>query len=356
MTWHSLHVHYHEDLDALICAGVRPLFAAVRDLVEGAYYVRHWRRGPQLRLNFHTAALDSVLPVVEEIVGGFLARRPSTAVLDPLALLAEHERLARLEADPGPLLPWRPDNSVHVEPYDDRTHVLGSPEAAALLVDFHVATTDLAFRATSGVRAGGSRLSVAFDLMIATAHALSGIGVAEGFVSFRSHAEGFLASHPGAAELRPRWDRHYATHAESLERRVASILSGRVPFVRDWVSVLEPIRVRAGKLIESGRLALDTPWLRDNYDPGIRLDPARSAFHRELDGERRRGRGSAQATWFLQYRVMLNYLYLFLTKLGVKPGERYLLCHLAASAVEGAFGVSAFDVITRPDFGTVSLS
>jgi hypothetical protein len=343
MTWRSVHVHYHGDLDALICDAVRPLFA-----VGGAYYVRHWRRGPHLRLNFR--AFDLVEPMVEEIVGGFLARRPSTTVLDPLALLAEHERLARLEADPGPLLPWCPDNSVHLEPYDDRTHVLGSPEAAGLLADFHVATTDLAFRATSSARAGGSRLGIAFDLMIATAHALSGVGVAEGFVSFRSHAEGFLASHPGAAELRPRWDRHYATHAESLERRVVSILGGQVPLVRDWVSVLEPIRARAGELIESGRLSLDTAWIRDNYAPGIRLDPARSAFHREVDGERRRGRGSAQATWFLQYRVMLNYLYLFLTKLGVRPGERYLLCHLAASAVEGAFGVSAFDVITRPDF------
>jgi Lantibiotic biosynthesis dehydratase C-term len=351
MTWRSVHVHYHGDMDALICEAVRPLFA-----VGDAYYVRHWRRGPHLRMNFRAGAFDLVEPMIGEVVDGFLVHSPSTTVLDPLALLAEHERLARLEADPGPLLPWRPDNSVHVEPYDDRTHVLGSPEAAGLLADFHVATTELAFRATSSVRAGGSRLGVAFDLMIATAHALSGIGVAEGFVSFRSHAEGFLASHPGAAELRPRWDRHYTAHAEALRRRVVNVVStvdslgGRVPFVRDWVSVLEPIRARAGELIESGRLTLDTPWVRDNYDPGLRLDPARSAFHRELDGERRRGRGFAQATWFLQYRVMLNYLYLFLTKLGVTPGERYLLCHLAASAVEEAFGVSAFDVITRPDF------
>src|SRR3954464_12961877 len=44
----------------------------------------------------------------------------------PVALLDQPRRLARLEADDGPLLPWYPNNSIHVAPYEARRDVLGS--------------------------------------------------------------------------------------------------------------------------------------------------------------------------------------------------------------------------------------
>jgi hypothetical protein len=40
---------------------------------------------------------------------------------------------------------------------------------------------------------------------------------------------------------------------------------------------------------------------------------------------------------------MLNLTYLMLTRLGISPAERFLLCHLAANAVEDQYGVSAID-------------
>jgi hypothetical protein len=50
---------------------------------------------------------------------------------------------------------------------------------------------------------------------------------------------------------------------------------------------------------------------------------------------------------FLRYRLMLNYTYLHLTRLGVPGLHRYLLCHLAANAVEEVYGVSALDLVLQ---------
>ena len=44
---------------------------------------------------------------------------------------------------------------------------------------------------------------------------------------------------------------------------------------------------------------------------------------------------------FRHYRLLLNLLYLQLTKLGMKPAERYLLGHLIANTVEDSYGVDA---------------
>jgi hypothetical protein len=354
--WRSLHVHRHDGrFTDLVLDAVRPLFGALPGRVR-AYHLPHWRQGPHLRLNMYAddATFATVVrPLVDELVGGWIATHPSTVDTDPAASLADHQRLARLEADSGPLLPWLPDNSVTEQPYDARTDVLGGPAAAHLLADMHVATTDLAFALTARLRRGGQLTGIAFDLLVATAHALSGLPLAEGFVSYRSHAEGFLASSPDGAALRSQWDLHRARHAATLRdrvRRTVDAVDTGSGYAADWVRMMTPIRARAGELIADHRLVLDTDWIREHYDPGIRLDTTRSAFHATLASQGRDGNVGARADWFQQYRVMLNYLYLFLTRVGLRPGERYLVCHLVAGAVEDAYGVSALDVIGRPTF------
>ena len=42
--------------------------------------------------------------------------------------------------------------------------------------------------------------------------------------------------------------------------------------------------------------------------------------------------------------LALNCTYLHLTRLGVQPVERLMLCHLAANAVEDAYGTGALSI------------
>jgi hypothetical protein len=260
-------------------------------------------------------------------------------------LLPTHERLAELEKEAGPLTPWHPDNSVRYEQYDDRVGVLGDV-TAGLLVDFYNSSNDLAFQVLDHVRSGGSRLGVAFDMMLATAHALSRNGLPTAGRSFRSHAEAFLNVTDAGRVLRPTWDRHYETTSGQLRDRVWTVVDAidggvdRPRFVTEWVELLRPIRDRAQTEAEDGNLRLTV-----GDDPAAPLGRfAASApltdlspFHRDVEAAGPSWRELAGSPWFTAYRIALNFTYLQLTRLGVTPTERFMLCHLAANAVDDAY-------------------
>jgi hypothetical protein len=354
MTWASVHVYYYdEDKDALVLDAVRPLFAEVGDHVTRAHFLRHWKRGPHLRLCFDTDpdVVRSVLrPAIDRIVGDHLARRPSTVRIDEADRERLHRRLAEAEDESGPLFPWHPDNSVQDAEPESRLHVLGTQESADLLADFHADTTPLIFAMTERIRAGrASRLGLAFDLMLTTAHSLSGVGLLAGFGSFRSHAEAFLCAWPEGRGLRPAWEEHYRGATDPLTSRVRHVVEtlesgpGPVPFVRDWVAALEPIRRRAERLIAADRLPLG---LGGRKVTGVRDLKQVSPYHRAVAADEYWTR-ELRSERFALYRTMLNYTYLYLTRLGVTPVQRFRLCHLAANAVEDVYGVSTMGTARR---------
>jgi Lantibiotic biosynthesis dehydratase C-term len=346
--WTSTHVHYHDDPIGLILDGVRPLFARVNAAVPEAYFVRHWRQGPHLRLSFRTSPqiYESVIgPAVAETIGEYLRAHPSSANLDPARLLHQHQRLAELEGERGPLVPWYPDNSIRRAGYDMRLPMLESPRAAEFIAGFHVDTNAPTFAALTRVRRREASLpGIAFDLMIATAHALVPDGITRGFVSFRSHAEAFLSFWPEGRGLRRPWDDHYAEYADRLRDRVRGVvdeLTGpREPAsdLRRWVEVLGA-RVRRGEELLAAGLTLG---LRPREAAIVARGS--SVFHDALESNP--GWAERQESLeFQRYRLALNLLYLNLTRLGLAPVQRFRLCHLAANAVEDAYGVSALDLV-----------
>jgi hypothetical protein len=353
--WHSIHVHYYDsDKDALVLRAVRPLFRRVADRVAAAYFTRHWRQGPHLRLHLRCdddTFATVVWPAARDIVGDFLARHPSTRRLDPDRELAAHQGLAALEGEAGPLLPWYPDNSVRVAPYDAREQALGGPDLAAFLADFHTATTGFAFRVIEEV-SGPGRVAVGFDLMIAAAHVLSGLELTRAFVSFRSHAEGFLCGEfPDSAGLRAAWDAHYAGNRAALVDRIGAVTaalaagSAALPYVHDWLTVVQPLRDRAARLAADGALSGGADAA------GEAMLGAVSPFHRTLFANPK-WPGTRSSPDFVTYRLMLSLTYLLMTRVGITPGERFLLCHLAANAVEDRYGISAVALVDAARRGT----
>src|SRR6185312_873811 len=79
-----------------------------------------------------------------------------------------------------------------------------------------------------------------------------------GFVSFRSHAEAFLAQQDPGGRLRAGFDEIYLRRADQLTARVNAVVgclasdTPEVPFVREWVELLDPFRVRGGPVIRRG--------------------------------------------------------------------------------------------------------
>ncbi|TLS42104.1 hypothetical protein FE633_32520 [Streptomyces montanus] len=354
MMWRTFCVtYYDEDRTGLLLEAVKPLVERISPHVSSVHHLLHWLRGPHVRINVDASpqVFEAVVrPAIDELVKGYLAKHPSTASVDTAAMVCRHERLAELEHEQGALTPLWPDNSVRETPYDRRLHVHGSPRAADLLADFYASTTPLAFDTVSRLRTNGGPLAgLAFDTMIASAHGLSGTGLRQGFVSFRSHADAFLSWWPEAEGLRQAWDRHYATHRDKLVRRVEALQTAidsdatEPVLVRRWLDTAGAVVRRGAELIAGGEMTMDPPWAHRSAqdDESVRAMLRKSPFH----SHPRPPGVEVDRIWFDGYRLALNYTYLHLTRLGLAPVERFLLCHLAANAAEDLYQVAATDVL-----------
>lgn len=357
--WHSAHVHYHEpDKDGLLLDAVRPLLDRLGTAVRGAYVLRHWRQGPHLRINLRTDPPtweSRVRPAIEQVVGGYLSDHPSTARLDIARVLAQHRLLAEQEREQGPLTPWPDDNTIVYRPYASREHVLGE-EGAALLADFYTATTGPLMDMLDHVRYGhDDKELLATSLMLAVAHTVLG-PITRSFVSYRSHAEGFIATCSAPAAVRAAFDRRYEERRDELTARLRAVISTLdpcggiraegatlepVPFAREWAALAERFAGRARPLIGRGLL------ITAGAPERLKALPVLSDFHQTMLSTHAYHERYLSTPEFLTYRLLLNYTYLHLTRLGMSPPERMRTCHLAANAVEDVYGVSASGMIEQ---------
>ncbi|GAB4190654.1 MAG: hypothetical protein OHK0022_03560 [Roseiflexaceae bacterium] len=358
--WHSARIYYYTEdhpTDLLLDA-VTPLLEQLRPAVPRALFLPHWLRGPHVRLRFHTdAALfeQVVKPALEQQIGAFLSARPSALELDPERMRPVYEHLAAEELEREQVLPLLPNNSIQYLPCDRRMHVLRDPELAAIMDDFLIEATAPALALLKTVRGGTSRLSLGFDLMVALAHGLTA-GVTSGFLSYRSHAEVFIEKWPHSEATRALFETRYRARAPQLAARLQSVVEavergdGRVAFVAEWVALMRRFAQRL-----AGLVARITPGAMP--PPHVDLPPEqaalinarveRSPFHAAINtGEWRRA-----ALWnssnFQIYRLLLNMQYIQLGRLGVRPFERYMLCHLVANTVEHVYGVSATTLLEQ---------
>jgi len=357
--WYSIHVHHHDEAaeSALVLDAVRPAFHAVRGLVSGAWFGRHWLRGPHLRLNFRTSEetwAARVRPTVVEVIGAYLGAHPSTARPDEAALAPVHERLAELEMEDGPRQPWPADNTVLEQPYDHRLAVLGSMRASELLAGFLSDTNDLAFQMYDHLRTGGALPTLALDLMWTTVSVAAipfdagGAPIERGFLSLRSHADAFLSRTQDPAAYRAMFDGRYRRQAGALDQRLRVVESALadgsddLPFILDWAEAVRRQQRTAHPLLVSGEVSLHGAGRAPRM-------PTRqvSEFHQLLQSDHGHADFLWNDHWFASFRLVVNYLYVHLNRLGLGPVDRGLLCHLAANTVEAVHGVSAVDSFRR---------
>ncbi|QMU70601.1 thiopeptide maturation pyridine synthase [Streptacidiphilus sp. P02-A3a] len=373
--WRAAHIAYFGDgTDQLLLDAVRPVIERCAGQVRSSYVLRHWRRGPHLRLVFQAEPAvftELVEPAVAEIIGGYLREHPSTGPApDETALLPMHRRLAEAEREPGPLSPFYPDNSITWAEHDRRIEVLGCPVGADELALFYDRTNGLLFQQLEAVAAGVPRETLALRLMLATAHMLcrhpEDASIRRGFVSFRSHAEGYLST--VGPQVRQAFDQRYTANSAVLTAQVRAVVAAfdhpaadTAPepggaqgaddaALRRWVAAIDPLGGRWTELYLAGEIP--EAEIPDDVENGIGDLLANSPMHEAIAGNVAYKQMMYRDPRFLRYRLMLNYTYLHLSRLGIPGLTRYLLCHLAASAVEEVYGVSALELV----LATVSAS
>jgi hypothetical protein len=354
-TWQNVAIYYYdENKDQLILDGIQPLFREIVPQVQRAFFVRHWLRGPHVRLCFLCPQQQfnaTVRPALEKQLGHYLQEKPSTTLLHEEKLRPAYQKLAILEHEAGPILPLYPDNSLQYIPYDRRLQVLKSDLLADFIERFYADANDLTFAMLEYIRQGQSRLLLCLDLMLTAAHTTAW-PVTTGFVSYRSHADNFIIRSPNPAAMRAFFDEKYRTHADELTSRLPQLLTAldekqdSFPFILPWSELLRRYWDEALPLIEAKKLEVTAPIPEDVLDERRRAAlHSHSLFHTRLFALGQNSELLA-STRFHSYRLMLNLLYLHLNRLGVRPVERFLLGHLAANTVEQVCGVSAVELVS----------
>ncbi|GGQ66799.1 thiopeptide-type bacteriocin biosynthesis protein [Couchioplanes azureus] len=177
--WTSVHIHYHEPLEALIRDGVRPLIAAAGGLLTDWFFVRHWQAGPHLRLRLCTppAAAPQVRELLERHVGGFLRARPSRKVVDPEEYRKVAASLVAVERGQDQVEPLRPDNSMHHVPYrPEVARYGGTPEAMRAVERHFTASSEVAAELLAAAPGSGRRTGQALAMMLVAAMVPAGAG------------------------------------------------------------------------------------------------------------------------------------------------------------------------------------
>jgi hypothetical protein len=176
-------------------------------------------------------------------------------------------------------------------------------------------------------------------------------GVPLGFLSYRSHAEAFLATSRDPKAAQDMMDAKYARAAATLERLVDDVLTqceGRGPLVsrpaQQWYEATHAAKPRLAELFRAGtELALRTEEPMDAGPDGKGL--SRSAFHRMVEGSDGLRDFLDRDPSFLATRLLTSLLYLSLGSIGIALAERYFLCYAVSRACESIFETDALTVL-----------
>ena len=343
--WVDLNMYrWDSDYRQVLLRAVEPLITKLRAKGMGVGYSTSWVQGPHVAVKI-AASTTHVEDVFHDDIDG--ARRalrclsPSTGI-DPENFRNVHERLALYEAVSGPLFPWLPDGHLSVE---SKKH--GHFAAVGQLTrSFNQSTLDLDLALVRDRVQGPRALSYAFDLITSVADQFADGSIYTGYVSLFSHKEAYLAP-PTMEEVRVAWDHKFEKSSDALVDRVKAI-SGRNPSTNarvamflvklsDALETANPQAVvrehdQASKSRSTLRQPQDVPWPESSFHASLRRNLTWQQDTRDSD-------------WFARYRLALNLTYLHLTKHGVTPHERFLLCHLVSRAVERASGVALYELL-----------
>lgn len=174
-------------------------------------------------------------------------------------------------------------------------------------------------------------------------------GVPLGFLSYRSHAEAFVASSRDPEGARKALDAQYARVAPDLERMVATVLAqceGRGPLVSAPAQLWYEA-VRAAKPVATGHFGTGSALVLTE-DPAEQDAHAldESSFHRIVSASDGLRDFLNRDPAFLAARLLTSLLYAGLHSAGISLAERYFLCYAVSRSCEVLFATDALTVLS----------
>jgi len=173
--WVSLHVHYGEDHDSLLCDGLSPLVDRLLDQrrIDSFFFIRYLERGPHIRLRLQPTQPEqgeAVRRCARDALLAYLERKPSRYSLRGIAGHAAVWRGGNPRATFPNMLP---DNRVVAARYEPEYERYGGPDGIEAAHRVFRASSDIALAVVRQTMSdASSRLGAALILMLSGALAL----------------------------------------------------------------------------------------------------------------------------------------------------------------------------------------
>lgn len=276
--WIAIHIFYASDSNPVLVECLRPLVRQLQrdSLIRRYFFIKYWMEGPHVRLRLLTTTPDyaeAVMAVAEPQITQFLKRRPALYEVDHESIrphykqmfIAEYGEAAWIQSygEEGQM-PFRPNNSHDVFPYEPEYGRYGGPEGVEL-AEWHFehssdVVLDLLGRANVHVRPVLLGLGAQLELPLLYTF----LETDERVVEFLGNYMQFWQDTFGedTSDRYPSFDRKYDRMATSLQDRVAQVrrivfegsLGGQTERERRWVEHIRELKLEVENLATAGKL------------------------------------------------------------------------------------------------------
>lgn len=358
--WYALRIAYFGERKPLVLGPVaQAIDIAKRKYgIRHIYFAPHWKFGPHINLVMKCDSniyVTQVLPELQGIIEAWIAQNPSSVVIDAADYEETSRKIGAFELDAGPYLPMLEDNTVESVPYV-RPRTILVPEVADSKELMHSECSGLVLALFALKDRDRDAFFLSLHAMLAATAQTFVAGVAEGYMSMRSHADYFFAVHDPKGELRAQFDGIDRKRGTDLDRVTLAAVEGRfsdtglpaefVEVLESWGSVLQGMASRSRRIVESNyeqlvsqgdafvdmanRMREDIP--ADFYER-VFSNPQVSEIGKAFMNTDA-GRKALVNADFLAYRINVNLFYTLLPVLEVAPIQKFLMCHLLSNSVE----------------------
>lgn len=346
--WNTLNLYYHgSDKNKVITNEITPIIEEMKEkkLIEGFYFIRHWVKGPHLRLNFKCGAQQfnqQVVPLISNKLNVFLKHQPSEDIKED-EIIAHYRELAKMEVITEDIVPFEKNNTLKISTYDTKS-LLG--EKGLLIKEEYCSKTyDLVIELLTRFQNHKSKLL--HDLIYIMLICITSVDdMRLTYLSFRSHSESMLNGFDKNKRLRDRFEQQYIKNQSFIKSIINNVHNKELndDFLVQWSTYLNQFYTCVKNLVEQGKLRPPLPedtehFYREYGLPKNWIVEEMSDFHNMLYS-RKAFDAAKDSTSFKSLRIMLNVLYITFGQVGLKPVERYYLCYLVANGVEDFFNTT----------------
>lgn len=351
--WQNIQIYYYDpNKDALLLDCIRPLIAELSQdqAVERCFFFRQWQGGSCLCFCVLADPLyfsQALAPLLLKKIAAYLHDHPSRYQVSEQQAQQQDERINSLRRDTVASIPLVPDNTVRLAAYTMAEH-FANTEMIRFLENYYAKTNELVFTIIEQTRENDSaRLNACFDQLVAFISSVSPLPLTSAYMSFRSHAEAYIAFEPEREDPEKRRQRLHDLFLQrekmiiqrfkylviSLQREPARLPS----WLHEIIALHKGYLQQALEDVQTGRLSFHETVAAGYSSELFRLGA--SQFHSEV-AHNPAVLAMQDDPRIVANRIILNFLYLHLNRIGMLNADRYILDYYIAETVETLFHIS----------------